>query len=73
LAWQIEPPQLSSRGNRRILVVDDSVSTGKTLTNVIKMVKQDFPDADVRTFVLYAPEDNSGNIHHNSLLVFAFI
>ena len=60
LGWQVEPPRLSSGSYRRVLVVDDSVSTGKTMTNVMKLIQADFPNADVRTFVLYAPEEKEG-------------
>jgi hypothetical protein len=72
LRWAVPPPGLAAsnaqtptpeegvRAYRRILVVDDSISSGKTMRNCINFVQAAFPLADVRTFVLYAPEQSSG-------------
>ena len=43
-----------------ILVVDDSVSSGKTMQNVLRFVRKEFPAATVKCFVLYAPPASSG-------------
>ena len=57
----MEPPK--GKTYRNILVVDDSVSSGKTMNNVLKFVRDQFPKADVRAAVLYAPEKSSGVCH----------
>lgn len=38
-----------AKEHKRILVVDDSVDTGHTLYGVVKQVKADFPEAEIKT------------------------
>lgn len=58
LHWEVSPPE--DTDFQRILIVDDSVSSGKTMTNVYRFVKEAYPDADIRVFVLFAPSKSAG-------------
>lgn len=57
LKWFVRP---AKKSYARILVVDDSVSSGKTMQNVLRFVRAEFSEAEVRAFVLYAPPASSG-------------
>ena len=61
LRWTVEPD--SKKEYSKVLIVDDSVSSGKTIANVLRFVRKRYPSADVRIFVLYAPEASSGVCH----------
>ena len=52
LRWFVSPQK---KKYANILVVDDSVSSGKTMQNVLRFVRKEFPAATVKCFVLYAP------------------
>ena len=57
LRWFVSPQK---KKYANILVVDDSVSSGKTMQNVLRFVRKEFPAATVKCFVLYAPPASSG-------------
>lgn len=50
--------ELSSPEQKNVLIIDDAVDSGVTLLSVAEAVREEAPDADIRTGVLTVTTDN---------------
>lgn len=56
------PPKPPSGGYQYILVVDDTISTGRTMHHAVRFVREAFPAATVASCVWRAPEVGDADI-----------